>query len=502
MGKGVFRELSQVFTVEQKGNKKHLVRNISLAISVGFLSAWFLVMFCSVTTYVDCFDGPEPALNRAYISQSAAFAIFCVVLYKQNKSSSFLVESKALSLPLGSLLGIGSIVLSFSSVNASTLWLMVGIGSFLTAASAAMLFSILAHRFSLLSYKERLVYSVVAFGLTAIMLGISSLVQKTPAAMYAMGIAFVSGIALAISDWCKIDAFNEESVVETQDFVTVAKRKMLLRFGLLVFIWRMVVEWARTMLIRGGINEAGNTLFAQIHALGTIVVVVSALVIIIMLAVIPKRFRLSYVYRVILLTSICAVLFTQIAFDESSKILPYALTSGTTVLLMMITWAAAVLLIDLTDKHNPSQVILLAVGMSYSGGAVGFILGQCFDSFLAHTPLVFIVCEVICVCALVMSYVSLFTEKDLDFVSRILPNSQRHHFMDHCKNLASEYGLSEREEEILVMLAKGRNAAYIQQTLFISYNTATTHRKRIYQKLGVHSQQELMDFVEKGYERF
>ena len=305
MGKGVFRELSQVFTVEQKGNKKHLVRNISLAISVGFLSAWFLVMFCSVTTYVDCFDGPEPALNRAYISQSAAFAIFCVVLYKQNKSSSFLVESKALSLPLGSLLGIGSIVLSFSSVNASTLWLMVGIGSFLTAASAAMLFSILAHRFSLLSYKERLVYSVVAFGLTAIMLGISSLVQKTPAAMYAMGIAFVSGIALAISDWCKIDAFNEESVVETQDFVTVAKRKMLLRFGLLVFIWRMVVEWARTMLIRGGINEAGNTLFAQIHALGTIVVVVSALVIIIMLAVIPKRFRLSYVYRVILLTSIC-----------------------------------------------------------------------------------------------------------------------------------------------------------------------------------------------------
>ena len=501
MGEGIVRELSQMFTVEQKGGKSHLVRNITLAISVGFLSAWFLIMFCSVTTYVDCFDGPEPALNRAYITQSIAFVLFCVLLYKQNKSSSFLVESKALSLPLGSLLGIGSVILSFSSVNENTLWLMVAIGSFLTAASSAMLFSILAQRFSLLSYKERLVYSVVAFGLTAIVLGVSSLVQITPAAIYAMCIAFVSGIALTISDRCKIDASNDKNVVETQDFVTVAKRKMLLRFGLLVFIWRLVVEWARTMLIRGGINEAGNTLFAQIHALGTIVVVVSALAIIIMLAAIPKRFRLSYVYRVILLTSLCAVLFTQIAFDESSKIIPYALTSGTTVLLMMITWAAAVLLIDLTDEYSPSQVILLAVGMSYGGAAVGFILGQCFDLMLEHVPLVFIVCEVICVCALVMSYVSLFTEKDLDFVSRILPNSKRHYFMDRCKKLASEYGLSEREEEILVMLAKGRNATYIQQTLYISYNTATTHRKRIYQKLGVHSQQELMDFVEKGFER-
>ena len=48
----------------------------------------------------------------------------------------------------------------------------------------------------------------------------------------------------------------------------------------------------------------------------------------------------------------------------------------------------------------------------------------------------------------------------------------------------------------MMLLARGRNAGYIQDTLFISYNTVTTHRKHIYQKMGIHSQQELLDLIE------
>lgn len=62
--------------------------------------------------------------------------------------------------------------------------------------------------------------------------------------------------------------------------------------------------------------------------------------------------------------------------------------------------------------------------------------------------------------------------------------------------LAVEHGLSPRETEVFLLLAHGRDTAYIQKTLFISSGTVSSHRRRIYQKLGVHSKQELLDIVE------
>lgn len=63
-------------------------------------------------------------------------------------------------------------------------------------------------------------------------------------------------------------------------------------------------------------------------------------------------------------------------------------------------------------------------------------------------------------------------------------------------SVAKEYGLTEREQEIMEYLARGRSAKYIAEKLVISENTAWTHIKRIYAKTGVHGRQELMSLVE------
>ena len=47
------------------------------------------------------------------------------------------------------------------------------------------------------------------------------------------------------------------------------------------------------------------------------------------------------------------------------------------------------------------------------------------------------------------------------------------------------------------MLAKGRNGKFIEDFYTVSYNTVKTHVKHIYTKLDVHSQQELIDLVER-----
>ena len=55
------------------------------------------------------------------------------------------------------------------------------------------------------------------------------------------------------------------------------------------------------------------------------------------------------------------------------------------------------------------------------------------------------------------------------------------------------HGLTDRESEILLLLARGRSSTYIGEALYLSPNTVRGHIKNIYAKLGVHSKQEIID---------
>lgn len=65
-----------------------------------------------------------------------------------------------------------------------------------------------------------------------------------------------------------------------------------------------------------------------------------------------------------------------------------------------------------------------------------------------------------------------------------------------CGDFSERFGLSAREREVLEYLARGRSQPYIRDELLLSKNTVATHVKHIYQKLGVHSRQELLDLFE------
>ncbi len=65
----------------------------------------------------------------------------------------------------------------------------------------------------------------------------------------------------------------------------------------------------------------------------------------------------------------------------------------------------------------------------------------------------------------------------------------------YCQKLALENGLTPREVEILGLIAMGRSAKYIAEELLISHNTTRTHIKHVYEKLNIHSKQELLDLV-------
>lgn len=61
--------------------------------------------------------------------------------------------------------------------------------------------------------------------------------------------------------------------------------------------------------------------------------------------------------------------------------------------------------------------------------------------------------------------------------------------------IAKEYGLSNRETEVLYYIAEGNTQKKIADNMCVSINSVQTYAKNLYRKLGVHSKQELIDLV-------
>ena len=67
--------------------------------------------------------------------------------------------------------------------------------------------------------------------------------------------------------------------------------------------------------------------------------------------------------------------------------------------------------------------------------------------------------------------------------------------VDASQFMAATYGLSERETQVMALIAQGNTQKKIAQTLCISMSSVQTHAKSLYRKLDIHSKQELVDLV-------
>ena len=65
-----------------------------------------------------------------------------------------------------------------------------------------------------------------------------------------------------------------------------------------------------------------------------------------------------------------------------------------------------------------------------------------------------------------------------------------------CANVSKLYGLTARETDVLEQLSKGSSTRAVATRLSISEQTVKTHTRHIFNKLGIHKRQELIDIVE------
>jgi DNA-binding NarL/FixJ family response regulator len=144
---------------------------------------------------------------------------------------------------------------------------------------------------------------------------------------------------------------------------------------------------------------------------------------------------------------------------------------------------------QITRRHAGIRVVILSmhrdetyVLRSLRAGARGYVLKESAEG------------ELIAAIRAVMSGKSFFSPR----VSRML--QAEHVERLRAKSLDDPYELlTEREREVLQMIAEGNSNKDIAARLYLSVLTVETHRKRMFDKLGLHGTAEVMLYaVRKG----
>lgn len=87
------------------------------------------------------------------------------------------------------------------------------------------------------------------------------------------------------------------------------------------------------------------------------------------------------------------------------------------------------------------------------------------------------------------------SDGSLNGITPISPQQRTRPFKQKCDELSKENGLTPREQEVLFLLACGYNSESIARILIVSVSTIKTHVYRIYRKLSIHNQQDLIKMM-------
>lgn len=193
--------------------------------------------------------------------------------------------------------------------------------------------------------------------------------------------------------------------------------------------------------------------------------------------------------------AICALFL----FGDYLRIGALCLISALFIFATCVGWMAMAGHVKLS-RLSPLRIFSKARRTQYLATAIGILFGS-FIMELAMSDWLLSV-RVSVVLAFIVTFVfsalhkSRFPEAGIEDDGSVCAGSKGM-WMKRCNALGDACGLSERQKEVLILIAQGRSAKYVEQELSISLSTAQTHIRNIYRKVGVHFRQELLDEIEE-----
>jgi DNA-binding CsgD family transcriptional regulator len=303
-------------------------------------------------------------------------------------------------------------------------------------------------------------------------------------------------------------------------------------------IWRSVIMLSVFMLfsciIRGYLPYLmDNVSFSYIRGFSIILILVAAATVAVVAVFLPARLRLSAVFRWVLLSGV--VFFAIVPVFGLHNPIVLALTDAYRALCALL----AIVYLASMSRQLPFfgfRVVGGALALYCAFGGIGWAIGAALYYSGIGSDALRVISSLQCVLVL-LAFILLFRQAEiarfvdegtvgddiLDGVTRLdnaLPDTDATagalgdsavfndgrlidsgggqaagRWRTHCAAIAREHGLTEREEEVFVLLAKGYKVDNIAEELTVSYNTVRAHIRSIYQKCGIHSQKEFIALV-------
>ena len=228
-----------------------------------------------------------------------------------------------------------------------------------------------------------------------------------------------------------------------------------------------------------------------------------------------RTYRVAWLYRSVL-PLMTIGFFSVPLFLDRAPLVPFLLLQAGVAFFDMYTW----LYVAYAASRSASPYAVIGQGMSMITGAI--LIGEMTGGLLRElTPVLSYLNTVVLVGGSVSLYATLFfreedpagrdDRQEIVFVPAVQPSVVLSSGAEQVSAmppllegkepsgyscLARHYKLTPKETEILELLAKGRNGAYIRDKLGISEHTVKFHLRNIYGKLGVKNRQELLRLLD------
>lgn len=225
-----------------------------------------------------------------------------------------------------------------------------------------------------------------------------------------------------------------------------------------------------------------------------------ALVVLIVLLRFVKDCRYEVIFRAAVLIFVSGFLVLPLPFAAASFYSSVAVQAASVIAVI------GVLLVTVSVSAyattSPLRILALGSAAVRLGNAIGLLMGSAvaFLSEAVVSEYLYFYLSSLEVMLLVVAGMFLINERTLSrFFWRPQDVSEEGdetvataNYAEAARFIGSTHGLTSREVQVLELLLEGRSVSYVSETLYISANTTKSHVKHIYQKLGVHSREELM----------
>ena len=474
---------------------------------------WVLIIFYSVMFYTGASTIDE-RLNLLYTNLSISMAamagalLLSAIIFKLLSKIGFrpifcrpLIYVSSIVMAIGSLLLILS---NISNINGILLLVTSGI---LTGVGSACLIHCFFDSFSLLGTK--IATLEISLG-TCIALFLGLLLLIAPAIVARIAIIIIPIASAILLDKSPKSYDKELNIKHATTPKAAFSKKTQLLIGK-IFIGALFIGAIEGFFdsFFGNCEESVTFMYGALLFISAFVVVC----IIVLIAASAKHNVLFSIYKIslILFFATCAL---SIILGKTWTYTAAIFFAGYMSFCVLLTCIC----VEISNNYetNPSLTYSFAFFLMYVGEFIGVGANNMFSTSTTSDN-AFLICCVVATSLIFITSTFLFTDIDLVTIGigEIRPflheaessasvfasaNANKHaqniDYEEVAKRISKDFHLSARESEVLPLLLSGRTIARIQESLFISAGTVSTHIRHIYQKTGVERKQELLDLGE------